>query len=606
MIDKKEIYTQIGELLPSLAPFYSERVAELQYKHKAPSNWFALNNVRADESKPVPITHIHRRQPYTSIDRQFEIYNTLAEEGLLEVVEKGSYLLTEQGRQLIEGFFQIAHEDLAPVDVMPGEKTKRLEKLLSKVVKSTLEAEEPAEKLVLKSSRWTDPGEDASAVAKIDQYVTDLIRFRDDAHYAAWRRLEVDGKTWEAFTQVEQGEADDSSSLAERLSNRGYSEEDYADSLQNLGEKGWLEEVDNKWQPTSKGKQIKEKVENETDRLFFASWNVLGEEELTELAELIGEANENLRYKGQAITWDLALKLGQTIPAAANDVVRPLFEKYFAQPATFFPTLMASGKAPEPYSAQDHGLRFPYINPDRINQVLSDAADSGLLSSFNGGYKLSNKGQEAIESVNDVFYSRLGEIDSVLEDDSQALAELLHKLVDASLEATEPESKWSLTNMHDCHLDKSYNSLAKIDQYLDDLNAFRDDVHIAAWQPYDIDGRSWEAFTFVWRGDVSTAEELVEKLPNRGYDEADYEESLDLLVKRGWLEQSGNEYATTKQGQAIRNEAEETTNRYFFAPWDELSSSEKFRLRTLLTRTRLRLQSLIEEQQAEELEASPS
>ncbi len=47
MTDKKEVYEQIEELLRSLAPFYSERVTEHQYKLQAPNHWFALNNVRA-------------------------------------------------------------------------------------------------------------------------------------------------------------------------------------------------------------------------------------------------------------------------------------------------------------------------------------------------------------------------------------------------------------------------------------------------------------------------------------------------------------------------------------------------------------------------------
>ncbi len=153
--------------------------------------------------------------------------------------------------------------------------------------------------------------------------------------------------------------------------------------------------------------------------------------------------------------------------------------------------------------------------------------------------------------------------------------------------------------MHNCHPEKSYSSLAQIDQYLDDLNAFRDDVHIAAWQPYEIDGRSWETFTFVWRGEVSSAAELVERLPFRGYEEADYTQSLELLTELGWLKKSDDHYKLTKKGQAVRKKAEETTDRYFFAPWDQLSSSETFRLRTLLTRTRLRLESLAEEQQTE-------
>ncbi len=609
MTDKKEVYEQIEELLRSLAPFYSERVTEHQYKLQAPNHWFALNNVRAYEPEPVTISQIHQQYPFASIKRQSENYAALAEAGLLQAVDTDTYVLTENGRELIEGFFHAAHKGLdasespSPVGALSIQKMERLAKLLGQIVVASLEAPEPNEKLALNGSRWTDPGENASTVVKLDQYVTDLLRFRTDAHNAAWRKYDLGGRTWETFTQVEQGEAKTAAGLAERLNYRGYSADDYGASLSELEELGWLEEIDNEWVLTAKGNQIKQEVGSETDRIYFESWKKLGDTEIAELFELLSEANESLQHEGAVIAWELALKLGQTIPSAANDVVQPLFEKYFSEPATFFPTLMASGKSPESYSVKDHRQRFPYNSSERANQVLSDAAESGLLTTSNGGYVLSNQGRKAIDTVNDVFYSRLDEIDPLMDEDTQALADLLHKIVDASLEAVEPESKWSLANMHNCHPEQSYSSLAQIDQYLDDLNAFRDDVHIAVWQPYEIDGRSWETFTLVWRGEASTAEELVERLPFRGYELADYTQSLERLTERGWLRKSGDKYKVTKKGQAVRDEAEEKTNRYFFAPWKELSNPERFRIRALLTRTRLRIESLVENQEAEVVSA---
>ena len=132
MADKKDIYAQIEELLRSLAPFYSEGVTEHQYKLQAPSHWFVLNNVRAYEPESVTISQIHQQYPFTAIKRQSKNYAALADAGLLSVTDTDTYRLTEDGRQLIEGFFQAAHEGLnspdspSPVGAISNKKMERL------------------------------------------------------------------------------------------------------------------------------------------------------------------------------------------------------------------------------------------------------------------------------------------------------------------------------------------------------------------------------------------------------------------------------------------------------------------------------------------------
>jgi DNA-binding MarR family transcriptional regulator len=137
--------------------------------------------------------------------------------------------------------------------------------------------------------------------------------------------------------------------------------------------------------------------------------------------------------------------------------------------------------------------------------------------------------------------------------------------------------------------------LAKIDQHLDDLNAFRDDAHLAAWKPYEVSGHAWEALTFVWRGEASTAEELVEKLSSRGHSVEAYTEALAGLVGRGWVEETSDGYRITEKGQALRQQAEEATDRIFFAPWACLDAAENAQLHDLLTRLGHNLQEMTED-----------
>lgn len=158
----------------------------------------------------------------------------------------------------------------------------------------------------------------------------------------------------------------------------------------------------------------------------------------------------------------------------------------------------------------------------------------------------------------------------------------------------EQEQLWPLANSNRFHPDVAYGPLAKIDQHLDDLNAFRDDAHLAAWQPYEVDGRSWEALTLVWRNEAQTAGELAKKLPFRGYTAGDYAESLAELAGRGWLMQVDGLYRLTDEGQQLRQAAEEATDHYFYAPWASLNEDEQARLQNLLIQLKLKLEQLAE------------
>ncbi|MBU0704896.1 MAG: hypothetical protein KKC18_13635 [Chloroflexi bacterium] len=135
----------------------------------------------------------------------------------------------------------------------------------------------------------------------------------------------------------------------------------------------------------------------------------------------------------------------------------------------------------------------------------------------------------------------------------------------------------------------------KTDQYLTDLIRYRDDAHIAAWKPYDVSGHAWEALTFIWRGEASTAEELVEKLPFRGHSAEVYAKVLVDLASRGWVEETPDGYRITEEGRGLRQQAEDATDRYFFAPWACLEDAEIVQLHDLLTRLRSNLREMAED-----------
>ena len=187
MIDQKQLWTLAEETMRAFAPFYREAMQKAIQDSGAPDNWFALSLARGSDPAPFTVERNHALYPYTAPDRFAETLEELARLELLERVGEGAYRLTDLGRKAVEDIFEAAHQGLDAVEPLPAGEMDQLNGLLYRIVEATLAAPEPDEKWAIAYSRWTDPGEGASGSVKTDQYLTDLLRYRDDAHIAAWK-----------------------------------------------------------------------------------------------------------------------------------------------------------------------------------------------------------------------------------------------------------------------------------------------------------------------------------------------------------------------------------------------------------------------------------
>lgn len=167
-------------------------------------------------------------------------------------------------------------------------------------------------------------------------------------------------------------------------------------------------------------------------------------------------------------------------------------------------------------------------------------------------------------------------------------------LVNSCLRAPTPPGNWALTQSHRLFPNGDAAPLAQIDQYLDDLNAFRDDAHIAAWQPNNVSGPAWEIFSAVWQDKVQDAADMAEKWAFRGHDEGVYTQALSDLIAKGWLAVDGDGYVLTAEGTAVREAAETQTNRYFYLPWTAVNAADTETLRNLLTELDVQLKKQVE------------
>ena len=244
---------------------------------------------------------------------------------------------------------------------------------------------------------------------------------------------------------------------------------------------------------------------------------------------------------------------------------------------------LAYGFAPEFITPEHVVKRSPYGNPEFVEQQMGEAVARGWLEAVGEGqYAPTAKCQQVADDLFALSDTMFSAFESLPDDDLKRITALLSEVVEQAQELPEPAEKWALS--WGSRFDRGPDAplMVQVRRRLIDLLGFRDDVHIAAWQPYGVGGQVWEAFTYVWRGEGGTAAELVEKLPYRNYDEEAYIAALEELVSRGWIAEAEGKYAATEEGKELRQQAEETTDRYFDAAWSGLSKAEMEEVQGLL------------------------
>lgn len=287
--------------------------------------------------------------------------------------------------------------------------------------------------------------------------------------------------------------------------------------------------------------------------------------------------------------WPLARAAYDALGEVYGPVMaRAAVEQAGLAPGMYFGWMLAApGFAPAPISAERLAVRGPYTSLALNAERLAQSAALGLLTPAGPGeYHLTEAGLMAARRIFQAAYDSMAPLQPLPAADLARLADLLRRIVEATEQAPEPPGKWSFRLSRRIDPGQDAPPLIWIDQYLSDLNAYRDDAHLAVWRPYNISGAGWEAFTLLWRGAARTVDEVAERLAFRGHARETYAAALHDLVTRGWLAQEGDGYRLTDAGRALRQAAEAATDHYFYAPWGCLNAEELTELRELLAALR--------------------
>jgi hypothetical protein len=181
----------------------------------------------------------------------------------------GQWYLTEKGRGLAAAMHEAARAHYATLRPIPEEDLAELARLLDRAFLASAKAAEPARRQHTRFAfgyRGDDPP--TGSFAQLDAAVYGLWQVRDDCHMAAWRTSGLSGPEVEVLTRMWREEAADDAALADLLTHQR--PEDVATAIARLRADGLAEP--NAIKTTSAGASLRQKIEDETDRVFFTPW----------------------------------------------------------------------------------------------------------------------------------------------------------------------------------------------------------------------------------------------------------------------------------------------------------------------------------------------
>ena len=241
------------------------------------------------------------------------------------------------------------------------------------------------------------------------------------------------------------------------------------------------------------------------------------------------------------------------------------------------------------FSLENFQKRDPFTNPEQFEKVFVRLNVKGWIEPMlDGSYQVTEKAREAVRHVMQAGDAQLMDFRSMSEADLKRLAILLKQIIAESRVTPEPPEKWAILKRF--RVADEYDPLiVKIREYLLDFFSYRDDSHLSASRPhFNQAGIVWMVLGALWNRDAVTPKQMAEKMTFRGYEVSDYEVAIQAAVEIGWVEVDDRleTFRLSQAGKELREQAEQLTNEYFYAPWSVLMRDETEELYELLTKLR--------------------
>lgn len=248
--------------------------------------WMLLLAALTFEPEDTTASHLLVRGPYTSSEKYLAGLEKAAAVGYMEKVIEGRYRLSGMGKSAVQEFINLAREAMTEAANLPDEELNDLAQLLERLVNNCLEAPPPPDKWSIKLSTKLMPGK-VPPTPFIEQAISCLTAYRDDAHLASWCASGLSASALESLTLIWREKANSFPEITQELRFRGHPESVYLDALVELNTRGYLTGSRNNLKITPEGEQFRIQVEEQTDEYFFRPWDCLNDVEKGHMAEIL-------------------------------------------------------------------------------------------------------------------------------------------------------------------------------------------------------------------------------------------------------------------------------------------------------------------------------
>lgn len=237
------------------------------------------------EPDPISAERLRKRSPYNSPSYYQKPLSSVYESGYLDLAPEGGYRINAKGQHAFVEVMKAAYQTLEEINLFPPDKCKELKTVLGKLVQACIISADQPNKWSILHSRRLDPGYEVSPLITVDQYISDLAAYRDDAHTAAWSGYNLSPLAWDILNLLWRGLASTIEEIKIKTNKRGWTDQETDEAVEELNSKGWIDGL----ALSREGKNIREKAERLTDQYFFSPWENLSSGEFAQLSQILDQ-----------------------------------------------------------------------------------------------------------------------------------------------------------------------------------------------------------------------------------------------------------------------------------------------------------------------------
>lgn len=282
-------------LQPHYEPVIARIVNESGLESRAWGLMLAALTFEPDKTTPG---HLMVRGPYNSAESYLNRLRNITRSGYLAEIDEGAFSLTTDGRAWLERFVKEVREKMAEVDPLPESNGGRLADLVKGLADRCLNAPSPPQKWSIRLSYKIMPP-NIPPLPYIEQAISCLSAYRDDAHLAAWQETGLSATALEVLTYLWRGEARSFEDLIQQLAHRGHTRQVYMDAVAELRGRHFVTGEDAALEVTREGRAFRDLVEENTDGYFYFPWTDLDSGQRSEMVDLLVRLRDELQQSDE-------------------------------------------------------------------------------------------------------------------------------------------------------------------------------------------------------------------------------------------------------------------------------------------------------------------